>query len=354
MELRVQQLEQTPTVAGGGLAANYHDSFRERPPPRSHAASDLVACQRDSMLRSIRTKVVSCEPKPKEAAHAPKKKKNGASKAARPDLWLLTLEDTCLFPEGGGQPADTGTVGNVRISNVYRTSEGQVRHVASAPLQAGQEVEVVVDWERRLDHMQHHSAQHLISAIALKDFGIKTCSWELGKNTVTVVLAVAPDDAEQISEVELRTNNAIRESRPIVWHEYTREQLASEKNELLRASAKSLPPEVSTVRLIEITGIDMCASPAPLTSVFCSSGKILICTALARGTVLLPLHRNPCCGTHLPSTSMMQMVKFVKAEPLKGNTLLHFVVGNRVFDAIASAQIRDRGLNKLLCCAPEE
>jgi hypothetical protein len=186
MQARVVLLEAAAAAPAG--SANYHDSFTERPPPKSHS-TDLVACQRDSMLRTLKTRVVACEQKPKAAAASGGKKNKvrrtasvapyrrapqaaerlhspvhlqGKSKSKAPaeqDLWLVQLEDTVLFPEGGGQPADTGTVGGVAISNVYRTPEGLVLHVAAAPLEVGAEVVVEVDWDRRLDHMQHHSAQ---------------------------------------------------------------------------------------------------------------------------------------------------------------------------------------------------
>eukprot|EP01050_Picozoa_sp_SAG11_P029744 SAG11_NODE_8496_length_1009_cov_0.867033_3_plen_128_part_00 len=120
----------------------------------------------------------------------------------------MELEDTVLFPEGGGQPSDTGTIGEARCLAVRRTAEavcrihkppgsaaGQrsltcncnvpqppqlVEHVVDAPVEVGLTVEVVVDWARRFDHMQQHSSQHLLSAIALTAYDIKTCSWELG------------------------------------------------------------------------------------------------------------------------------------------------------------------------------
>ena len=82
------------------------------------------------------------------------------------------------------------------------------------------------------------------------------------------------------------TNAAVRSAVPILWHEYTREQLDNTPAGM-RVSAKSLPPEVKTVRLVEIQGVDL----------------------------------NPCCGTHVPTTAALQMVKFLKAEPVRSSIL---------------------------------
>ena len=342
VEARVASLEAGAPAApapasAGGDDALFHHGFEARPPPKSHASTDLVACQRDSMLRTLTATVVACVEKPKAAAadaaqpggkKKKKKKKGGAPK--EPDRWLVQLDDTVLFPEGGGQPADTGTIAPdggspVAVDYVYRDPEGSVQHVAAAPLEVGAAVTVTVDWDRRYDHMQQHSSQHLISALALRSHDIKTLSWELGSSSVTVELDVdsaTEEGAAALAEVEVATNEAIQQRVPVVWHEYTREQLAADSgSEALRASAKSLPDEVKSVRIVEIEGIDL----------------------------------NPCCGTHVPNTASLQMVKFMRSEPLKGGrTLLHFASGTRVLDALAASVLRDRGLNKLLCCAPEE
>ena len=221
LQQRVSELERSESVDGavGSSPDLYHDRFESRPPPKSHT-TDLAACQRDSMLRVLTTTVVACEQKPKAEATGGKKKKKGSA-AAQPDMWLVQLEDTVLFPEGGGQPADTGTIAVVggenelvRVSHVYRTPEGVVLHEASAALSVGASVVVTLDWDRRFDHMQCHSAQHLISALALRsgtitpgrpEHQIKTHSWELGSSSVVVELEVdstTPEGEAAITEIE--------------------------------------------------------------------------------------------------------------------------------------------------------
>jgi hypothetical protein len=168
LQLRVTSLEAEPLPPPAAAPPAqqqqqplYHDGFAERPPPTSHAGGSggggtgLVACQRDSSLRSLRAQVLACELQPKAAAApAPSKKKKkkkgggggagGGAAAPEPERWLVELSDTVLFPEGGGQPSDTGTVGGVRVTAVHRTPEGKVKHVTEAALEVGAEVEVEV------------------------------------------------------------------------------------------------------------------------------------------------------------------------------------------------------------------
>jgi misacylated tRNA(Ala) deacylase len=90
----------------------------------------------------------------------------------------VVLEDTVLFPEGGGQPDDRGKINGVDVVRVLRRGSTAV-HLTQEPLQEGAEVDIEVDWGRRFDHMQQHSAQHLITAIAEQKFGHKTTSWHV-------------------------------------------------------------------------------------------------------------------------------------------------------------------------------
>ncbi|CAI5728626.1 unnamed protein product [Peronospora destructor] len=127
----------------------------------SPAPPGALACQRNSSLRSLRTAVHACH-----ELVAPVTKKTKAQR-----FYELELYDTVLFPEGGGQPWDTGNINGVLVDQVY-VKDGRCLHRVPvkdeepAPFVEGQEVAVNVDWARRFDHMQQHSAQHLFSAIS--------------------------------------------------------------------------------------------------------------------------------------------------------------------------------------------
>ena len=111
----------------------------------------LVLCQRNSYLQQITTKVLKC------IAVKPTQKSS-------PPMWDVMLEDTILFPTGGGQPCDFGEIGDAKVVDVQRTKDGVFHRVTEAVTE-GQELPVKVDWRRRYDHMQQHSGEILFSCI---------------------------------------------------------------------------------------------------------------------------------------------------------------------------------------------
>ncbi|XP_021564064.1 alanyl-tRNA editing protein Aarsd1-like isoform X2 [Carlito syrichta] len=109
-------------------------------------------CQRDSYARQFTTTVVSCRPAELQTEGSP-----GQKEVLRG--FHVVLEDTLLFPEGGGQPDDRGTINDISVLRVTRRGI-QADHFTQTPLDPGSQVLVRVDWERRFDHMQQHSASH--------------------------------------------------------------------------------------------------------------------------------------------------------------------------------------------------
>ena len=99
------------------------------------------------------------------------------------------LNDTVLYPEGGGQPADHGYLGDIRVHDVQRVN-GEIRHYLERQAQLGLS-KLTLDWERRFDHMQQHTAQHLITAIGFNRFGWETTSFHLGARSSNIELDVA-------------------------------------------------------------------------------------------------------------------------------------------------------------------
>ncbi|KAA8581746.1 hypothetical protein FQN60_003327 [Etheostoma spectabile] len=126
----------------------------------------------------------------------------------------VKLQDTILFPEGGGQPDDHGLIGDVPVLRVTRQGPEAV-HFVGSPLGVGQEVRVQVDWERRFDHMQQHSGQHLITALADTLFGYKTTSWELGRQRSTIELDTPSVKPAQLQALEEAINEKIRVHVPV-------------------------------------------------------------------------------------------------------------------------------------------
>lgn len=259
-------------------------------------------CQRDSYKREFRTKVVSCDPSPDY-----------------PSRFQMVLEDTILFPEGGGQPEDTGTLNeNIPVLHVKRDGDRAV-HDTTAALEIGSEVQVKLDWERRWDHMQQHSGQHLITAVMESKCGFKTVSWCLGvgKSNKSFIELDAPKvSAQQLEVAEQECNRLIAEGRPVQVRIIGRE---SEEFDLVRS--RGLPSgSVGPIRVIDMTGVDV----------------------------------NMCCGTHVANLGHLQTVKLLHAEQKGAGALVHFVVGDRVRAQLGRMYAAERALTKLLSCSPEE
>mmetsp|Transcript_8896 Transcript_8896/g.10313 ORF Transcript_8896/g.10313 Transcript_8896/m.10313 type:complete len:217 (+) Transcript_8896:146-796(+) len=129
-------------------------------------AASLVLCQRDAYTRTVSTKVISCQAVVVEDSSGSSGKKKSKSGGSKKTQYAVVLEETVLYPEGGGQPSDHGTIAGVPVKLVEHNKDGQVVHMVEQGLEVGAEVEVQLDWSRRYDHMQQHTGQHVLSAVA--------------------------------------------------------------------------------------------------------------------------------------------------------------------------------------------
>lgn len=261
----------------------------------------VFACQQDSFLRKFKTKVVSCK----------------AGKLAGEDAFELILEDTVLFPEGGGQPDDRGTINGIEVMRVVRQGKHAIHFIPEA-IPEGTEVELVINWSRRFDHMQQHSGQHLVSAIIENKFGYETTSWELGKLRSHIELNCKKLTAEEMEWIETTATEVIRNNTPVNVHVYP----STSCPELKHASTRGLPDDhEGPVRVIEIPGID----------------------------------RNMCCGTHVRNLSQVQVIKlFPETESMRGGTRLFFLAGDRVLKYLGKALDNERALTRLLSVGPDD
>ncbi|NXO03377.1 AASD1 protein, partial [Rhinopomastus cyanomelas] len=228
----------------------------------------------------------------------------------------VVLEDTILFPEGGGQPDDRGLIGDVPVLRVTRRG-AKAEHFVLAPLEPGTEVLLSLDWDRRFDHMQQHSGQHLITAVADQLFGFKTTSWELGRQRSVIELDTPSVSAEQVETLERSVNEKIRERVPVTVRE-----LAADDPDMETVRSRGLPDDhVGPVRVVDIEGIDS----------------------------------NMCCGTHVSNLSDLQVIKLLGTEKGKKNkTNLVFLAGNRVLKSIEQSHSTEKALTSLLKNGPGE
>jgi Ser-tRNA(Ala) deacylase AlaX len=221
---------------------------------------------------------------------------------------FVVLADTLCYPEGGGQPADRGTLGAAAVVDVRRRG-GAVRHYLDRPLAPGP-VRLELDWERRFDHMQHHTGQHLLTAVAAGRFGWPTTAFHLGDELADVELDVPRLDGDDLDRLEEAVAAEIRQARPV------RPRWVSPDEYLgLEVRSRGLPPDHrGDIRLVEIEGVDL----------------------------------NTCGGTHLRSTAEIEALALVATERLRGGTRLFFVAGRRLRRRLGRHERRTAELRTLL------
>ena len=256
--------------------------------------SVLPAFERDSRLRELEVEVITVGDE-------------GGRSWAR-------LADTVLYPEGGGQPADRGWLGEVAVEDVQKRG-GEVVHYLAAAVSPGRAT-LRLDWTRRFDHMQQHTAQHLLSALAADRFGWETTSFHLGAQTCDVELAASALPAERVAELEEAIAAEVRAARPVTARRVSPDALAA-----LDVRSRGLPAgHTGDVRLVEIAGIDL----------------------------------NTCGGTHLDSTAEIECVKLLGSEPMRGGVRLYWVAGGRVRARLAAHEARNEALRRALECGDDE
>ncbi|MGX8698633.1 MAG: alanyl-tRNA editing protein [bacterium] len=188
----------------------------------------------DSHLKSFPAQVLSCVP-------------DG-------DTWLVTLNETAFFPEGGGQEADRGTLGGAAVLDVQETPAG-ILHRVSAPLSPGETVTGVLDWARRFRNMQSHSGEHIVSGLVHNRFGYENVGFHMGAEGIIVDFSGFLTQ-EKLRELEWEANRVIWADLPITTSIPSPAALAA----MSYRSKKELTGEV---RIVTIEGVDKCACCAP-------------------------------------------------------------------------------------------
>ena len=218
----------------------------------------------------------------------------------------VLLDRTAFYAESGGQPWDTGTLGGARVVAVVE-EQGDVLHVLDAEL-VEERVHGRVDGPRRLDHMQQHHGQHLLSRALVEVASARTLSFHLGADEVTIDLDRHVSE-DELRQAETRANEIVWQARPVSVREVTRPEaqalLAGELGRLhggpapddraQNRSARALDEAGDRIRLIEAQGFDLQA----------------------------------CGGTHPRSTAEVGVVLVLSHERYKGGSRLRFVCGHR-------------------------
>ena len=196
------------------------------------------------------------------------------------------LDETAFYPEGGGQPYDTGTLGGAKVLAVHEKG-GVITHLCDRPLPAGTRVEGEIDWARRFDHMQQHSGEHICSGLLCERFHCDNVGFHMGADSVTIDYN-ADISWEALLEIEEEANRYICEDHEIDIRFYR--GAALEKVEY--RSKKALEGDV---RIVSFPGADCCA----------------------------------CCGTHVLRAGQVGLVKFLSVQKFREGVRIELLCGDR-------------------------
>ena len=225
--------------------------------------------------------------------------------------WEITLSATAFYPEGGGQPADTGLLGNVRVTDVHE-KDGQVVHYTDGPLPVGEMVRGVIDWDRRFQHMQEHSGEHLVSGLIHQRFGYDNVGFHMGTDEVTIDFNGVLEWGDLMA-IEEKANG-------MIWENLEISAVYPEKDELDAMEYRSKKELTGAVRIVSIPGGDVCA----------------------------------CCGTHVERTGEIGLVKFLSMIHYKGGVRISLLCGKRAVEDYERKRDQVQKISVLLSARPGE
>lgn len=217
----------------------------------------------------------------------------------------IVLDRTAFYPEGGGQPWDIGTLGDVKVLEVHG-HDGEIVHTCDRPLKPGMTVAGVIDWDRRFDLMQQHSGEHIVSGLAHSLWGCENVGFHMGAEVVTIDLSL-PLDQDQLAQLEAEANRYVYEDVPVEITYPSREEL----EHIPYRSKKELTGQV---RIVEFPGADCCA----------------------------------CCGTHVRSAGQVGLVKLLTMQKFREGVRIELVCGGRALRYLSRVLEQNAQVSHLL------
>ncbi len=198
----------------------------------------------------------------------------------------IVLNNTAFYPEGGGQPADIGFIDNVEVLDVQE-SNGIIYHTVDKKVEIGSNVKCKINFKERLNNMQSHTAEHIVSGLICKKFNSTNVGFHIGKDFVTMDFNITINE-ENLREIEKEVNYAVYKNIPVIINTYSKDDA---KNIDYR-SKKELDEDI---RIVEIPGYDICA----------------------------------CCGIHVNTTGEIGLIKLLKVEKYKSGVRIYMLVGDK-------------------------
>jgi alanyl-tRNA synthetase len=231
----------------------------------------------------------------------------------------VILDRTAFYPTSGGQPFDTGTLGDYRVVDVNDEDDGSISHVIEEPAghhgsvpELDQVLHGTIDWARRFDHMQQHTGQHVLSAAFDRVDGARTVSFHLGTASATIDLAREVSPA-QIEAAETEANRIVWEDRAVSIRFVSAEEAA-------RLPLRKEPARSGTLRLIDVDAFDLSA----------------------------------CGGTHVSRTGGIGIIAVASSERFKGGQRIEFVCGGRALGRFRSLRDTVASAGRLLSAGADD
>ncbi|KAG6855143.1 hypothetical protein C0991_006072 [Blastosporella zonata] len=310
----------------------------------------ILACQRDPLLRSLDTVVITASVSQPAVPPAKKPAKKSVIAPTIPNDPVLEviLHDTVIFPEGGGQPTDTGVITTTADGTIWdvlqakrhgghavhyvRVKDGNVDKALLA-FSPGTNITVALGqegYDRRYDHMSMHTSQHLLSALLESQLDLPTLSWSLTTYPSPCYVEIPRGmSSEEVISIQTEANRLVFEGRRIHVEVEELDKAQEKPTPILesgRAAGKGLPEDYTggVKRVVVIDGVD----------------------------------RNPCCGTHLPSLHNLQLFLLPHTDALARSTTtnarLYFLAGPRLITHLTSSHNLVTSTSSILSCgAPQ-
>ena len=247
--------------------------------------------QQDPFLTRFTAEVVSC--------------------AADKGGWSVVLDRTAFYPEGGGQPWDTGTLNGIPVTQVQE-QDGAVVHTCAARLEPGTQVEGAVDWARRFDLMQQHSGEHILSGLLCSLYHCDNVGFHLGADTVTIDY-----NAELTWEQVMAAEKAANE---VIWQDTPVDITFPAPDALARLNYRSKKALTGQVRIVAFPGADCCA----------------------------------CCGTHVRRAGEVGIIKVLSCQKFREGVRLEILCGSRAYRYLSQVYDQDRAVAQLLSVKPQD
>ena len=223
--------------------------------------------------------------------------------------YLVTLDRTAFYPEGGGQPADHGVLDGAVVTDVHEKN-GVILHNVDRAVEIGKTVTGTIDWGRRFDHMQQHSGEHICSGLICERFHCDNVGFHMGADIVTIDFN-ADISWEELLEIEAKANQYLYENHPIdiQFHRGA---------ELDKIDYRSKKPLEGDVRIVAFPGADCCA----------------------------------CCGTHVARSGQVGLVKFLSVQKFRDGVRIEMLAGRRAHRYLSACWEQDVHVAQALSVKP--